>query len=102
MLFAPNFVNRQSPCPCTNSRHVLLHPQMHRKSLWFAKEHAPGGEKWVQISGMATPAPQKGLVHADHSNLHATTRNTRFYPLPRSLLLHHSFWIYPPPLPIHF
>ena len=28
--FLPAFVNRQSPCPCTNSRHVLLHPQMLR------------------------------------------------------------------------
>ena len=36
------FVNRQPPCPDTNSRHVLLHPQMHRNNLWFAKEHALG------------------------------------------------------------
>ena len=36
------FVNRQPPCPDTSSRHMLLHPQMHRNNLWFAKEHALG------------------------------------------------------------
>ena len=36
------FVNRQPLCPDTNSRHVLLHPRMHRNNLWFAKEHALG------------------------------------------------------------
>ena len=35
-------LNRQPPCPDTNSRHVLLHPRMHRNNLWFAKEHALG------------------------------------------------------------
>ena len=88
----PDFVNRQSPCLCTNSRHVLLHPQMHRRSLWFAKEHAPGVKSGRRLVAWPPPTPQKGLVHADHSNLHATTRNSRFYPLLRSLLLQHSFW----------
>ena len=36
------FVNRQPPCPETNSRHVLLRPQMRRNNLWFAKEHTLG------------------------------------------------------------
>ena len=36
------FFNRQPPCPLTNSSNLLLHPQMHRKNLWFAKEHALG------------------------------------------------------------
>ena len=27
------FVNRQPPCSHTNSRHVLLHPRMHRNNL---------------------------------------------------------------------
>ena len=43
----PLFVNRQLPCLHTNSLHGLLLPQMHHKSLWFAKGHAlgvkPGG-----------------------------------------------------------
>ena len=30
------FVNRQPPCPDTSSRHVLLHPRMHRNNLWAA------------------------------------------------------------------
>ena len=89
----PDFVNRQSPCPCTNSCHVLLHPQMHRRSLWFAKEHAPGVKSGCRLVAWPLPALQKGLVQADHSNLHATTRNTRFYPLLRPLLLQHSFGI---------
>ena len=38
----PHFVNRQVPCLHTNSRHVLLLPLMHHRSLWFAKEHALG------------------------------------------------------------
>ena len=33
------FVNRQPPCPHTNSRHVLLHPQMHRNNLWILASH---------------------------------------------------------------
>ena len=33
----PAFVNRQSPCPGINSRHVLLHPQMHRRTVGSQK-----------------------------------------------------------------
>ena len=36
----PVFVNRQIPCPHTNSPYMLLLPQMHPKSLWCAKERA--------------------------------------------------------------
>ena len=89
----PDFVYRQSPCPCPNFRHVLLHPQMYRRSLWFAKELAPGVKGGCGLVACPPPAPQKGLVQADHSNLHATTRNTRFYLLLRPLLLQHSFGI---------
>ena len=43
----PLFVNRQLPCLHTYSLHGLLLPQMHHKSLWFAKGHTlgvkPGG-----------------------------------------------------------
>ena len=38
----PLFVNRQLPCLHTNLHHVLLLPPMHHKSLWCAKERAPG------------------------------------------------------------
>ena len=29
----PDSVNRQPPCPHTNSRNVPLHPQMHHRAL---------------------------------------------------------------------
>ena len=45
----PVFVNRQLPCPHTNSRNLLLHPQMHRKNLWFAKEHTLGVLPWCGL-----------------------------------------------------
>ena len=64
---------------------------MHRRSLWLAKERAPGVKSGCISVAWPPPAPQKGLVQADHSNLHATTRNTRFYPLLRPLLLQPSF-----------
>ena len=41
-MFERFFVNRQLPCLNTNSRHVLLLPPMHQKSLWCAKERALG------------------------------------------------------------
>ena len=34
---------------------------------------------------MSLAAGQKSLVQPVHSNLHVTTRNTRFYPLPMPL-----------------
>ena len=40
----PLFVNRQLPCPHTNSLHGLLLPRMHHKSLWCVK----GLALWVQ------------------------------------------------------
>ena len=52
----PAFVNRQPPCPDTNSRHVLLHPRMHRNNLWFTKEHAPGMDLTVGGGG-SLPTP---------------------------------------------
>ena len=75
------FVNRQPPCPDTNSRHVLLHPQMHHNNLWFAKEHALGVLPGCGLVARRPLAPQKSLVQVVRSNLHVTTRNTRFYPL---------------------
>ena len=38
--FPSVFINRQPPCPHTNSHHVLLRPQMHHRNHWFGKEHA--------------------------------------------------------------
>ena len=74
----PLFVNRQPPCPHTNSRHVLLHPQMHHRNLWFAKEHALVGKTGCVLLVGRRLAKQKGLVQPVRSNLHAITRNTRF------------------------
>ena len=45
----PLFVNRQLPCPHTNSLHGLLLPPMHHRNLWCAKERS-GGVKRVQVS----------------------------------------------------
>ena len=42
---------------------------------------------------MSLAARQKSLVQPVHSNLHVTTRNTRFYPLLRLLLLQRNFGI---------
>ena len=42
---------------------------------------------------MSLAAGQKSLVQPIHSNLHVTTRNTRFYPLLRPLLLQRNFGI---------
>ena len=42
---SPNFAlpkyvrTNPPPPPGTTSRHVLLHPQMHHRNLWFGKEH---------------------------------------------------------------
>ena len=38
-------------------------------------------------------APQKGLAQVVRSILHSPTQSTRFYPLPRALLLERSFGI---------
>ena len=45
----PPFVNRQLPCLHTNSRNVLLHPLMHHRNLWCAKERS-GGANWVKVT----------------------------------------------------
>ena len=79
----PAFVNRQSLCPGIHSRHVLLHPQMHHRNLWFAKEHALGVLPGCRLVAWWPLAPQKGLAQVVHSNLHAPTPSTRFYPLLR-------------------
>ena len=70
----PPFVNRQPPCPHTNSLNVLLPPLMHHRNLWFAKEHAVGVQTGCGLLGAHLPAQQKSLVHPVHSNLHATTK----------------------------
>ena len=89
----PLFVNRQPPCPHTNSRQVLLHPQMHCRNLRFAKERALAGRTGCMLLIGRRLAKQKGLVQPVRSNLHATRWNTRFYPLLRPLRLQCSFGI---------
>ena len=42
---------------------------------------------------MSLAAGQKSLVQPVHSNLHVTTRNTRFYPLLRPLPFQRNFGI---------
>ena len=74
----PLFVNRQPPCPHTNSRHALLHPQMNHKSLWFGKGHALAVQPGCRLLARSPPAKQKGLVQPVRSNLHAPTKNTKF------------------------
>ena len=91
--FLPAFVNRQSPCPGTNSGHVLLHPQMHRRSLWFAREHVLRVQTGCRLVAWWPRAPQKSLAQVVRSTLHVPTQNTRFYPLLRLLLLQPSFGI---------
>ena len=76
--FLPVFVNRQPPCPHTNSRHVLLHPQMHHRNHWFGKECALVVQTGCRLLVRTPLAKQKGLGQLVHSNLHAPTRNTRF------------------------
>ena len=89
----PPFVNRQSPCPHTNSRNGLLHLPMHHRNLWFAKEHALAVQIGCRLLVRSPPAKQKSLALPVRSNLHANTRSTRFYPLLRPPLLQPSFGI---------
>ena len=89
----PPFVNRQSPCPHTNSRNGLLHLPMHHRNLWFAKEHALAVQIGCRLLVRSPPAKQKSLALLVRSNLHANTRSTRFYPLLRPPLLQPSFGI---------
>ena len=73
------------------SRNVLLPPPMHYRNLWCGKELALGVSGGCRCMSLA--AGQKSLVQPVHSNLHVTTRNTRFYPLLRPLLLQRNFGI---------
>ena len=91
--FLPVFDNRQPPCPHTNSRHVLLHPQMHHRNLWFGKEHALAVQTGCRFLVKSPLAKQKGLVQPVCSNLHAPTMNTRLCPPQRPLLVQVNFAI---------
>ena len=78
--FLPGFVNRQPPCPHTNSCHVLLHPQMHidpsfeglrgateNLVIWpdatqkplVRKRACSGGANWVQVTRQMSPGTAK-------------------------------------------
>ena len=46
----PPFVNRQPPCPHTNSLYRLLLPPMYHKSLLVRKRARSGGAEWVQVA----------------------------------------------------
>ena len=81
------------PCPHIKSNHLLLLPLMYHRNLWCANGHALGVQTGCRLLGGLLPAQQKGCVQRVRSNLHAPTRNTRFCPLQRSLLLQVNFGI---------
>ena len=60
--FLPVFVNRQPPCRHTDSRHVLLHPLMHHKNLWFGKEHALAVQTGCRLLVKSLQAKRKGIA----------------------------------------
>ena len=75
----PPFVNRQLPCPHTNSLHGLLRPRMHRKSLWCVKGLALGVQSGCRWLGTGLETRQKSPVQSVHSNLHARMRRTEIW-----------------------
>ena len=74
----PPFVNRQPPCLHTNSRHAMLHPQMHHRNPWFAKGHALGVQTGFKLLARCPVAKQKRLAQPVHNKPHAPTTSTRF------------------------
>ena len=78
----PLFVDRRLPCLHTNSRHALLLPLMHHKSLWCAKRLALGVQSGCgslkqagkpRLAGSQQPA----CTHKEHQIL-TTTEVTSF------------------------
>ena len=58
----PLFVNRQPPCLQRNSRHGLLLPLKHHRSLWCAKGLALGEHSGCGCNGMSLVAGQRSPV----------------------------------------
>ena len=89
----PVFVKRQPACPHTNSRQVLLHPQMHHRNHWLGKERALVVQTGCKLLVRSPLAKQEGLGQPVRSNLRAPTRTTRFCAPQRPLLLQANFGI---------
>ena len=72
-------------------QHTVASPDAPQKPL-VRKRARSGGANWVKVT--REPGRQaKKVEQPVHSNLHAPTRNTRFCPLLRLLLLQPSFEI---------
>ena len=97
MLLATSFCQQATTMSAYKfTQCAVASPDAPQKPL-VRKERALGVQNWVKVTWdparQAKSQKAKSLVRPVHSNLHVPTRNTRFCPPQRPLLLQPSFGI---------